>query len=117
MKMLITTLLMIFSLSACRSFEQQIICKEIDSYQIKPTPLCDISFQFNRCRCRCLYLKNDLQTVDPKKCGLDWAENVKDFPIEHCEGIAGFFVEDIAKHIRPEALETKQCFEDSCGGK
>lgn len=105
--------LMIFSIVLSLSFLTG--CEKC--FKVQPRQSCDISFQFNRCRCRCLYLKNDLQTVDPKKCGLDWAENVKDFPIEHCEGIAGFFVEDIAKHIRPEALETKQCFEDSCGGK
>lgn len=84
-------------------------------WKVQPRQSCDVSFQFNRCRCRCLSLKNDLQTVDPKLCGLDWKTDVKDFPIEHCEGVAGFFLEDIAKHIRPEALETKQCFEDSCG--
>jgi hypothetical protein len=88
-----------------------------DCWKIKPRVSCDVSFQFDRCRCRCLSLKNDLQTVDPKLCGLDWKTDVKDFPIQSCEGIAGFYVEDIAKHIRPEALETKQCYEDKCSKK
>jgi hypothetical protein len=81
-------------------------------WKVKPHLSCDISFQFNRCRCRCLDLKSDLNTVDPKLCGQNWKTDVKDFPLESCDGIAGFYLEDIAKNIRPEALETKQCAED-----
>lgn len=80
-------------------------------WKVKPRLSCDVSFQFNRCRCRCLDIQN-IATVDPKECGLDWKQDTMNFPIERCDGIAGFYLEDIAKHIRPEALESKQCAED-----
>ena len=147
MKMLITTLLMIFSLNACRSFEQQVICKEIDSYQIKPTPMCDISFQFSRCRCRCFDFNKwetiediskcgDLQTLVEKRAKISWISAVsapttrivkldlegkvsetyqaKDFPLEYCEGVAGAFLPDIAKNIRPNIKALNNVKEKLC---
>jgi len=80
-------------------------------WKVKPRVACDVSFQFDRCRCRCLDIQN-IATTDPKACGLDWEEPVRDFPIMQCEGITGFYIEDIAKHIKPEAKETLQCAKD-----
>jgi len=68
MRMITTLLWMIFFLSSCRSFERQVICQEIDKYQIKPIPLCDVSFQFNRCRCRCFDYNKWETLPDIKKC-------------------------------------------------
>ena len=68
MKLIIILLLTIFSLSSCRSFERQVICKEIDSYKIKPSPMCDISFKFNRCRCRCFDYNKWETLSDIKQC-------------------------------------------------
>lgn len=99
-----TTLLSTLFLSSCLT-----TCPKI-----KPRLSCDVSFQFNRCRCRCLDIEN-LKEVDPKLCSLDWDSSPKNFPLNQCEGIAGFYLEDIATHIRPEARELKQCIEDKCG--
>ena len=118
MRMITMTLLMIFSLSSCRSFERQVICKEIDSYKIKPLPLCDISFQFSRCRCRC-FDYNKWETLEVKFCptmkglditsvlklkvdgGVEYMYQAVDLPIEACDGISGAFVKDVAKLVRP----------------
>jgi hypothetical protein len=81
--------------------------------KIKPRVSCDVSFQFDRCRCRCFDISK-VKAVDSKLCGVDWNSDVKDFPLQSCEGIAGFYLEDIAIHIKPEALELKQCVEDTC---
>jgi len=68
MRLAITLLSTIFFLNSCRSFERQVICKEIDLYQIKPVPMCDISFQFNRCRCRCFDYNKWETLPDLKHC-------------------------------------------------
>lgn len=82
--------------------------------QIKPRLMCDISFQFNRCRCRCYDLEK-LKETEPEKCGID-SENKKwNEEIEFCEGISGFYLEDIATHIIPKIKEKKQYIKDECG--
>lgn len=126
MKMLITILLTTFFLSSCRSVERRVICGEINIYQIKPVPMCDISFQFNRCRCRCFDYNQWTTISDINQCA-QFNENlpfkkydpplvainkilngeitrvisVKDYPLEYCDGIAGSFLSDIAKDVRP----------------
>lgn len=86
----ITILLLMSSLTSCRSFERQVICQQIAEHQIKPVQLCDISFQFNRCRCRNFDF-NSWTALDKPV----------DHPLEYCEGIAGFPLETIASDIRP----------------
>lgn len=81
--------------------------------QIKPVVMCDISFQFNRCRCRC-YNINELKTVNPKDCGLDIDVPNWNRRLEACEGISGFFVEDWGTEIIPKAKEIKRWHEDTC---
>lgn len=96
--------LMIFSISSCRSFERQLICGQIQEHQIKPHELCDISFQFNRCRCR----EFDFNTWE----ALSEPENR---PLEYCEGIAGFHVKDIATDIRPNVKALDEIKNNLCG--
>lgn len=72
-----TMLLMIFLVSCVHSIKSQI--------------LCDISFEKNRCRCR-LY---DLEKMEA-------LEEPINHPLIHCEGVSGFFLEDIAKDIKPD---------------
>ena len=96
----ITILIWTALLSSCQCF------------QIKPKVVCDISFQFNRCRCRCIDVKN-IKELDPKKCDLDWESRQLDFKLEHCDGLVGFHYEDLIAHVIPEARKSNQCFEDS----
>lgn len=67
------------------------ICSELKKQEIKPLELCDISFKFNRCRCR----SYDLNTHR------ELSEAVN-HPIEYCDKIAGFAVEDFAVEIGPK---------------
>lgn len=84
--------------------------------QIRPQVACDISFQFDRCRCRCLDIVK-IKSLDPSLCDLNWDSKTKDFDIETCEGITGFYIDDIIKYIKPEANKSLQCYEDTCSSK
>ncbi len=86
----ITLLSMILCLSACQSFERRAICKQISAHQIKPHQACDVSFKHNRCRCR-EFDFNNWKALGPST----------DYDILHCEGISGFYLDDIANDIRP----------------
>lgn len=90
MKSLIILLLMTF-LAGCRSVERRLVCSELKRQEFKPLELCDISFKFSRCRCR-LY---DLNTHN----ALSEAVN---HPIEYCDKLSGFAVEDFAIEIGPK---------------
>ena len=81
---------------------------------IKPKILCDVSFQSNRCRCTC-YDSEKLQSTDPIKCKIESEEWTWNSPLEVCEGITGFYIEDIAEHIIPKINEKKQYIKDKCG--
>lgn len=82
--------------------------------KIKKQLLCDISFQFNRCRCGC-YDLNKLKAVKPQKCNIEREEWVWDEEIEYCEGVSGFFPEAIAIDIIPKIKEIKRYIKNKCG--
>lgn len=136
----ITMLLMMFSLNACRSFETKVVCEQIEQYKIEPIKACDISFQFNRCRCRCFDF-NKWQALDAKMCpdfnnkvikqivrftddaGVITAKNIStkeerfqavDFPIEHCEGLSGYNIKDAATKVRPNVKALNEVKEQLC---
>ena len=124
-----TLLLMIsFALSSC------------NAPKIKPLILCDASIKFDRCRCRC-YNLNESKSVENEKCGLNskryvlkdvdlmtddeisdvWGllDNEKaeigiNFPIERCDQIAGFSLNDWAINIDPWQKEIRQFYKDEC---
>jgi hypothetical protein len=112
MIMLVMTMPLMTFLSSCRD---QIICSQIKSAEIKPIELCDISFKFNRCRCRCFNV-NSWETLPMNKCsgtGQDLPDTI-DFPIESCDGVAGFYVNDMAVEIRPKIKELNTIKGDYC---
>lgn len=82
-------LLMIFS-SSCKS------------PVIRDVEMCDISFSFNRCRCRMV----DLNTLKSKSEPIN-------YDLEYCEGFAGFRLEDIAEEIVPKVKAKVRICEDS----
>lgn len=82
--------------------------------KIKNHLLCDVSFQFDRCRCGC-YDLNNLESIKPQECGIEKDEWVWNEEIEYCEGISGFFPEPIATNIIPKIKEIKKYIKNKCG--
>ena len=79
----------------------------------KPVLQCDISFKFDRCRCRCFDI-NKMETVGPKECGFDI--DVPDWNLspEMCEGFVGFHYETWGRDIIPKAKELYRYYQDTC---
>lgn len=125
-------LLTIF-LNSCKT---KIICAQIKSAEIKPLKLCDISFQFKRCRCRCFDI-NKWNTLPIKQCTelatyadenpqsftpenidssldkISQSESVN-LPIESCDAIGGFTLNDMAKEIMPNIKKLNAVKNDYC---
>ena len=84
--------------------------------------LCDTSFVYNRCRCRC-YDTEKLATVDKKKCKKDWEEyfgsvpdvHPENYDITYCDEVSGFKTEQVLKDIIPSIKEYKAKCEDFGG--
>lgn len=89
----IMMLLTILSISSCASIKRPVI---------KPSMLCDISIKHKRCRCR-LYDLNNMEAI----------EEPEDFPVEQCEGITGFYIEELAQDILPKLRWNKRLCDDS----
>lgn len=99
----IILLSMIFFLSGCRSFERKLICNQIESHQIKPHEICEVSFKFMRCRCKQFDFNSWEQLGTPV-----------DFDVTHCDGVAGFRLTDIASDIRPNVKALAKIKGDLC---
>ena len=127
-KLSMTLLWMIFLVS-CKS---QIVCSQIKEAEIKPTPMCDISLQFNRCRCRCFDV-NKWDTLPLRYCPdmrtelgfVDYSDSfAKDkkfssteavnLPLNACDGLVGFHFTYIADNIRPKVKQLNIIKEDNC---
>jgi hypothetical protein len=108
----IMKLLIIFYLGSCKT---KIICPQVRANFIKPIPLCDISMQFNRCRCRC-FSPSNWSEADDKLCSWRYPEPFRkgDYPIDYCEGMAGFFLEDIALEVKPKVKNLARINSDYC---
>ena len=106
-KLIIALSIVLLSVS-CRT---KIVCSEVRRATIDYLPFCDISFKFNRCRCRCFDI-NNYNTVDAVLCGEDFIEG--DFALEYCDGIAGFYVEDWATRVRPNVIRLSRIKKDYC---
>lgn len=88
MRMIMIVPLMIFFISC-------------ESAKIGVYRLCDFSLQFDRCRCR----NYDLDKIKA-------ASEPVNYPIEECEGLMGFFPEDVAEHILPKVKRAVRACED-----
>ena len=106
--------------------KQAIICAQIESAKIKPLMLFDTSFKYDRCRGRCFDF-NSWNTLPIKSCIgksefltdkiLDEKGNeieVINYPIEFCEGVAGFSYIDMASEIRPKIKKLDGIKKDYC---
>ena len=112
MKLSIIVMSMIFlvSCSSCKRAQQRLVCAQVKQAIVKPLPFYDVSFKFNRCRARCFDISN-WQDAPANSCpelaGMNITKDAKgrevvDFPIEHCEGVAGPVAEDWAREVKPK---------------
>lgn len=112
--MMLPMMFLICGLSACGTVTQKAVCQTVKEAEIRKLPACDISFQFQRCRCRCFDF-NAWQTLPIAECPeLNANEGImspvlktkkgeaRDFPLLYCEGLSGFFIDDMAGEIRPK---------------
>ena len=122
-------LLTILWVSACRSPNTQIVCSQLETHKIKNIKSCDISFRFNRCRCRCFNMNawKEQPLKDCKEFSGVVPEEVRKFkkktgevyeavnyPADHCEGISGFYLDTIATEVRPNVKALNQIKENLC---
>lgn len=120
--------LMIFIVS-CET-QQKIYCAQIKSATIKPLLLRDINFQFNRCRIRCFDVNTwgelPFNQCAPVQAGIEFTSFKEDviikgkkmaenYPIELCDGIAGFTNTDMAVEIKPKIKKLNSIKNDLCG--
>lgn len=121
---------MILCLNSCRSPNTQIVCAQLEEHKIPPMKSCDVSIKFSRCRCRCfnynawteLPLKScpefteedrrDAVKVRRKKTGEVY--EAVNFPLEHCDGISGSFLNRISTDVRPHVKALSQIKENLC---
>jgi hypothetical protein len=131
MRMLTILLLMILCLSnsSCSIIQTKITCEQIALHQISLHRSCDISFDYDRCRCRCFDFNKwvdapfksckEFQDVDPSEIRTVKRDDgsryeAANFPKEYCNGVSGFFLEDIATDIRPNVKALYQIKENLC---
>jgi len=104
-------LLIMFLLSSCNTYK---VCRRIEKAKFNAAPICDISFKFERCRCRCFSL-SDYQILPDRQC--DNAEGEfqsGNFPLKECEGISGFRVSNWASDIQPKTKKLIQLRNSNC---
>lgn len=137
MQKLTIVLLTIFCLSGCNSIERKLVCKQVDSARFSLKPMYDISFKYNRCRARCFDMTNwnavaiancsQLSSMSEefgvvkvrnenlsKMLGFEVVNEVINMPIEKCDNVAGFMLEDIALDIKPKILKLGAIKQDQC---
>lgn len=116
LKIIIVLLTPLLISSKCTRTDVRVTCAQIASARVDNLPLCDLSFEKNRCRCRCFNL-TDYQIVDEKKCKWPDGSNfqAKDYDIYTCEGIGGFFVEEWASEVKPKLKKLRNLYGNLCG--
>lgn len=111
LKNIILLLIPLLISSKCARVDVALTCKQIRSAKINSLPTCDTSFKFNRCRVRCFNL-TDYRTVPDWECGQDFKSG--DYPLEYCEGCAGFYVDDWPIEVRPKIKKLKNLYRNLC---
>ncbi len=108
-------LLMTLTISCQTKYKQKLICAQISRHQIPPVAKCDISFRFNRCRCRCFDL-NNWNTLSLNQCSQfrDLEGTSHNFPLEYCDGVDGFFLSEEASTIRPNVKALANVRDNLC---
>ena len=81
--------------------------------RIKPQIVCDYSYQFDRCRCRC-YDNMKLKRVPPIECNQFFDEEEWEISLHECDGLTGWFIDDVNIEVLPWAKKTRQYYKDKC---
>lgn len=97
-------------LISCDSVQTKLVCAQIEKATIENIPMCDISFKFNRCKCRCFNI-NKWKTVPDEAC-VNFASG--EYPLQHCDGVAGFLLSDISTEVRPKIKLLSNTKADYC---
>ena len=95
-----------------------ILCLVSSCGSFKPLALYDVSFKFKRCRASCFDL-NTTRNVVLNKCFSE--ETIREFydgsqlsfPLNRCEGVAGFTLSDWAVNILPVMRRQSRSDSDS----
>lgn len=97
MKMIIMMALILCS--SCVT--KQLVCSRIPEFKL--VELCDISFKYNRCRCRMI----DFQTQEA-------VTDAANYPIERCDGGIVYHVDDYAIEIQPKLIKLDDLHKELC---
>ena len=73
--------------------------------------MCDISFKFNRCRCRCFNV-NNFSTVNDQYCGEAFKSG--NYNLEYCDGLSGFHINDWLEEVKPKIKLLDRIKRDNC---
>lgn len=131
MKRIISILSAIF-LTSCVG--QKIICHEIKTSEVRALMFYSPSWKFNKCYGYC-FNANKWETLPLNSClGADLipegevlqgvspidkktAAEVIEYPLEYCDSIGGFKLDDLAKEVRPKIKKLNILKEDNCSVK
>lgn len=121
MKTTIIALSVTFLISSCKD---KIVCEQINSAQIRPVVIKNLSFVFNRCRVACFNLNtwNTYKSLnacqqfkdDPNTPEIEHAEEYEDYDVSFCDNLLGFDAAEAAKNIRPKIKELAAIKKDNC---
>lgn len=115
MKIMIMLLMPLLISAKCSRVDIKLTCAQIRSSKLKAMPLCDISFQENRCRCRCFSFST-YETVEDDNCL--WPDESQffsgNYELETCEGISGFFVTEWAREVGPKVKKLNNLYGNIC---
>lgn len=132
-KIIMMLLIPLLISSKCSRVDVKLTCAQIRSAKIDSLPICDLSFEKNRCRCRCFNL-TDYKTVKNSACNrkfknedyipdyFEYDPDKKlykfisgDYDVYSCEGISGFQITDWPTEVRPKVRKLKNLYGNLCG--
>lgn len=102
MKM-VTMMLLMISLVACRSFERALVCNEVEENKLGELLMCHYSVKFDKCKCKMMDLDNFAEIT-----------NLVEYPLDYCDGLAGFKVDTWSEEIGPKLKALSRLKEERC---
>lgn len=100
-KIIIATLMI--SLVGCRSVERALVCNAVEDNYIGEMEICEYSHTFTQCRCKLIEFDTFRELTQ-----------MQDYPLSHCDGLAGFKVNDWGKEIGPKLRALSRLKEERC---
>lgn len=100
----ILLLSILYLLASCRSAERIAVCSLVDSMEIEPIEVCEVSVTLNACFCTPNYDFNTMEAVEPFIA----------FPLIKCEGIMGPVNTTILSEIQPNFKALQRLKEKHC---